>query len=86
MNNTDNKTAIVDILLSYLSYVYCHNCENDLDDDKCGDCHRKYMNWRLSHGCAEEIANEIVMLFCKKETEQCSNCQEFDCNGCEYNS
>ena len=85
-NNADNKTAIVDILLSHLSYVYCDNCDNGSDWDKCDDCHRKYMNWKLSHYCAEKMADEIIKLFSKKETEQCSNCQEFDCNGCEYNS
>lgn len=43
-----------------LSFVYCFNCANDLDDDLCGDCHRKYMNWRLSKSSAEEITDKIL--------------------------
>ena len=43
-----------------LSSIYCYNCKNDLDEDLCGDCHRKYMNWRLSESAAEEIADKIM--------------------------
>lgn len=54
------KEKIIDILRNELSSVYCFNCENDLDEDLCGDCHRKYMNWRLSKSSAEEITDKIL--------------------------
>ena len=54
------KGKIVNILMDEFSYVYCFNCNNNLDEDLCGDCHRKYMNWRLSESTAEEIADKIL--------------------------
>ena len=54
------KEKIIDILRDELSSVYCFNCENDLDEDLCGDCHRKYMNWKLSKSSAEEITDKIL--------------------------
>lgn len=54
------KKKIIDILMDELSSVYCFNCGNNLDEDLCGDCHRKYMNWLLSESAAEEIADKIL--------------------------
>lgn len=38
-----------------LCAIYCYNCANNLDEDKCGDCHRKYMNWQPSYELLEGI-------------------------------
>ena len=54
------KKKITKLLMDELSSIYCYNCKNDLDEDLCGDCHRKYMNWRLSESAAEEIADKIM--------------------------
>ena len=53
---------IYDILLENFSYVYCYNCENNLNEDNCEDCHRKYMNWKISHSLAREISEKIEKL------------------------
>lgn len=54
------KKKITKLLMDELSSIYCYNCKNDLDEDLCGDCHRKYMNWRLSKSSAEEITDKIL--------------------------
>lgn len=60
MKEYTTKSKIVDILREELSSVYCYNCEKNMDEDLCGNCHRKYMNWSLSHKAAESIAEEIL--------------------------
>lgn len=54
------KEKITKLLMDELSSIYCYNCKNDLDEDLCGDCHRKYMNWLLSESAAEEITDKIL--------------------------
>ena len=54
------KKKITKLLMDELSSIYCYNCKNDLNEDLCGDCHRKYMNWLLSEPAAEEIADKIL--------------------------
>lgn len=56
------QEKIADILERELYYVYCFNCKNGLDDESCGDCHRKYMNWSISHSAAMSIAQIICGL------------------------
>ena len=57
---SNERKKIIDILMNELSSVYCFNCVDDLDDDLCRDCHRNYMNWRLSESAAEEITDKIL--------------------------
>ena len=52
----------VDFLFNELSSVYCYNCRGNLDDDFCGDCHRKYMNWGIDEDTATSIVNEITKI------------------------
>ena len=59
-NNMKTKEEIINILTDTLCYAYCDNCGNDMDEDLCGDCHRKYQNWELSKDAAEKIADEIL--------------------------
>ena len=58
--NMKTKKEIVKILMENLCYAYCDNCGNDMDENLCGDCHRKYQNWKLSRTAAEKIADEIL--------------------------
>ena len=53
---------IANFLYEELCGIYCNTCKNDLDDDLCGDCHRKYMNWAISRSTAEELAARIVKI------------------------
>lgn len=62
------KEKIIGILMDELSFVYCFNCANDLDEDLCGDCHRKYMNWKLSESSAEKIADAIIGVINERQT------------------
>lgn len=59
-NNMKTKEEITNILTETLCYAYCDNCGNNMDEDLCGDCHRKYQNWKLSVEVAEKIADEIL--------------------------
>ena len=62
--NMNNKEKIINILISELSYCYCDNCKfanyNEGENNYCFDCHRKYVNWELSPGTAEELADRII--------------------------
>lgn len=53
-------SKISKILEDELCYVYCTNCKYDMDDDRCENCHRKYMNWELSEEEAIRIADKII--------------------------
>ncbi len=63
-----SKEEIVELLTSKLSSVYCDTCdptdkyadEDDDDASNCEGCHRKMMNWCLSKGTAEQLAEEIL--------------------------
>ena len=59
-DNMKTKEEIINILTDALCYAYCDNCGNGMDEDLCGDCHRKYQNWKLSRDAAEKIADEIL--------------------------
>lgn len=50
---------IADIIKEKLNWIYCHNCNGNIED-KCEECHRKYMNWGISDKCAKEIAENIL--------------------------
>lgn len=60
----NNKEKIINILTTELSYSYCDNCKhNDYEqygDKYCEGCYRKYQNWALSPGTAEELADKIL--------------------------
>lgn len=54
------KEEFVDYLLKTLNYAYCDNCGTE--DRYCNECARKYQNWSLSRGVAEEIADHAVTI------------------------
>lgn len=53
------KEEQVRFLEKYFSSVYCDTCRHG-DDGACYDCHRKDMNWGLSHEVAEEVVNKLT--------------------------
>lgn len=53
---TFDKEKATKIMCDILCYAYCDNCRNADDTDRCDFCHRKYQNWGLDEGTAEEIA------------------------------
>jgi len=56
---TENQ--IVEILIGSLSSVYCDTCSSSgQEENYCDECHRKYMNWGLSHNAARNIAKKIL--------------------------
>ena len=56
------KEAIIKILVSEFSHIYCHNCNRQNDRENCDDCHRKSMGWSISETTAGEIADKIIGL------------------------
>ena len=67
----NNKEKIINILTTTLSYCYCDNCkytDEQYEYRYCFDCHRKYQNWALSPGTAEDLADQIIQeVFCNVE-------------------
>lgn len=56
-----NMGGVADILVKELSYIYCHNCRyNNGTLDKCDECHRKMMGWKLSEDAARKIEEDII--------------------------
>ena len=54
------KEEIIEIIEREFGYVYCHNCAHNLVHGHCEECHRKYMNWEISHEVAKKIADRIL--------------------------
>lgn len=53
------KPSIESIIEEELSYIYCHNCKYNDNEEKCDDCNRKKMEWSISKETAISIANKI---------------------------
>lgn len=58
---------ISDLLYKEIGYMYCDNCrfnseirEEDSDEWKCDDCHRKCNGWGISRAESNRIARKIV--------------------------
>ena len=50
-------------LLDKIKRPYCDNCDTSNDEDgynRCEDCHRKMMGWRMDKDLAFEIMTEIL--------------------------
>lgn len=66
-NKDEFMKQFTDYIENELSSVYCYNCkgnDNDVEQDFCDDCHRKYMNWEISDYTANKIAErafEIIL-------------------------
>lgn len=53
------KKVAIDAVYEAFCYAYCDNCEKNLDEDLCGDCHRKYQNWSASYKTIEKVINAL---------------------------
>ena len=53
------KQVAIDAVYEAFCYAYCDNCEKNLDEDLCGDCHRKYQNWSASYKTIEKVINAM---------------------------
>lgn len=73
MNDTIYRQAAIDAVYEAFCYAYCDNCEKNMDEDLCGDCHRKYQNWSASKKTIEKVINNLP----SAETDiiQCRNCK-----------
>lgn len=54
------KDKIKEILINNFAYVYCNNCKFDDCEDRCDNCHRKYIGWEISESYANEVADKIL--------------------------
>ena len=59
MSDMVYKQNVIDEMYNTFSYAYCDNCENEMDEDRCGDCHRKYNNWAASKSTIERAINGL---------------------------
>ena len=55
------KTKIKNLLMKQFTDVYCDTCYgNENEYEHCEDCHRKNMEWCISHKTADNLAKEII--------------------------
>lgn len=54
-----SRQAAVDAIYDAFSYAYCDNCEKEMNEDLCEDCHRKYQNWSASKKTIERVFNNL---------------------------
>lgn len=62
-NKDEFMKQFTDYIENELSSVYCYNCkgnDNDVEQDFCDDCHRKYMNWSISENAKNGIAEKAI--------------------------
>lgn len=59
MSDLISRQAAIDAICEAFCYAYCDNCEKELDEDLCGDCHRKYQNWSASRKTVEKVINSL---------------------------
>lgn len=59
MIDSVNRRDAIDAVYDAFRYAYCDNCEKELDEDLCGDCHRKYQNWSASKETVEKVINAL---------------------------
>jgi len=59
MSDLISRQSAIDAIYDAFSYAYCDNCEKHMDEDLCGDCHRKYQNWAASRNVIENTINSL---------------------------
>lgn len=84
MDNTISRQTAIDAIYHTFCYAYCDNCEKEMNEDLCGDCHRKYQNWSASKKIIEEVINNLPSeqpeqktgrwIFIGYNMYQCTNC------------
>lgn len=59
MNDLISRQAAIDAIYETFCYAYCDNCEKEMNEDLCGDCHRKYQNWAASKKIISKTINSL---------------------------
>ena len=59
MSNMIERQDAIDAIYETFCYAYCDNCEKEMNEDLCGDCHRKYQNWSASKKTIEKVINNL---------------------------
>ena len=59
MSDLIDRQAAIDAVYDAFCYAYCDNCEKEMNEDLCGDCHRKYQNWSASKKIIEKVINNL---------------------------
>lgn len=59
MNDLISRQAAIDAIYHAFCYAYCNNCEKKMNEDLCGECHRKYQNWSASKKVIEKVINSL---------------------------
>lgn len=57
--DTISRQAAIDAIYETFCYAYCDNCEKEMNEDLCGDCHRKYQNWAASKKIISKTINSL---------------------------
>ncbi len=90
MSDLIDRQAAIDAIYNAFCYAYCDNCEKGMDENLCGDCHRKYQNWSASKESIKNALNKIVPSVIdemptvepdeqiKSFDEWCTDCKEYD--------
>lgn len=93
MSEFISREDAIEAVWDAFCYAYCDNCEKEMDDDLCGDCHRKYQNWSASRKTVEETikaipsANRPTGEWIEQESDYiekiylCSNCKNYEAWG-----
>ena len=58
-NDAIDRQAAIDAIYETFCYAYCDNCEKEMNEDFCGDCHRKYQNWAASKKIISKTINSL---------------------------
>lgn len=58
-NDIISRQAAIDAIYETFCYAYCDNCEKEMNEDLCGDCHRKYQNWSASKKIISKTINSL---------------------------
>lgn len=59
MDDSISRRAAIDAIYEAFCYAYCDNCEKEMNEDLCGDCHRKYQNWAASKKVISKTINSL---------------------------
>ena len=84
-----NAESAIDAFYDAFCYAYCDNCEKEMNEDSCEDCHRKYQNCSASKKIIEKVINNLPSA--EPEIIRCKDCENWDttwqndwAKGCHY--
>ena len=75
MSDLIERQKAIEAIYETFCYAYCDNCEKEMNEDLCGDCHRKYQNWSASKKTIEKVINNLPSE--QPEIIHCKDCKHF---------